>query len=73
MSERAKERTYSDAEVEEQLKRSCRSGSYENGWIRRKFRRRSWKGTLMVDQHRRPSREPPGIIPTSPRPTRGSK
>lgn len=48
MSERAKERTYSDAEVEERLKRELPQWKLEGGWIRRKYKTASWKGTLMV-------------------------
>jgi 4a-hydroxytetrahydrobiopterin dehydratase len=48
MSEKAKERTYSDAEVEERLKKELPQWKLENGWIRRKYKTASWKGTLMV-------------------------
>jgi 4a-hydroxytetrahydrobiopterin dehydratase len=48
MSERAAERTYSDAEVEERLKRDLPHWRLEGGWIRRKYKTASWKGTLMV-------------------------
>ncbi len=43
-----KERTYSDAEVEERLKKELPHWHLEGGWIRRKFKTNSWKGTLMV-------------------------
>lgn len=42
------ERTYSDAEVLERLTRELPHWSYENGWIRRKFRTSGWKASLMV-------------------------
>ncbi len=49
MSEaRGKERVYTEAEVEERLARELPHWTLEKGWIRRKFRTHSWKGTLMV-------------------------
>jgi len=42
------ERTYSDAEVEERLKSELPHWYLEDGWIRRRYRTNSWKGTLMV-------------------------
>ena len=42
------ERTYSDAEVEERLKQELPQWYLEDGWIRRRYRTNSWKGTLMV-------------------------
>ena len=42
------ERTYSDAEIEERLANELPQWRYENGWIRRKYKTASWKGTLMV-------------------------
>jgi 4a-hydroxytetrahydrobiopterin dehydratase len=42
------ERTYTDAEVEERLKKELPHWYLENGWIRRKYKTNSWKGTLMV-------------------------
>jgi 4a-hydroxytetrahydrobiopterin dehydratase len=48
MSERAKERTYTPAEIEERLRRDLPNWYFEDGWIRRKYRTNSWKGTLMV-------------------------
>ena len=43
-----KERTYSDEEIGERLKRDLPHWYLENGWIRRKYETHSWKGTLMV-------------------------
>src|SRR4051794_13384740 len=43
-----KERTYSDEEINTRLKRDLPHWYFENGWIRRKYRTHSWKGTLMV-------------------------
>ncbi len=48
MSERSEERTYSDAEVEARLKAELPHWFLEKGWIRRKYKTNSWKGTLMV-------------------------
>ena len=48
MTERSKERTYSDAEVKERLQRELPHWYLEGGWIRRKYRTHGWKGTLMV-------------------------
>jgi len=48
MSETKAERTYTDAEVEERLKAELPRWRLENGWIRRKYKTASWKGTLMV-------------------------
>ncbi|MGE0196431.1 MAG: 4a-hydroxytetrahydrobiopterin dehydratase, partial [Methylocystis sp.] len=42
------ERAYSEDEVAARLKRELPHWRYENGWIRRKFKTHSWKGTLMV-------------------------
>ena len=48
MSEPKAERIYTDAEVEERLKAELPRWRLENGWIRRKYKTASWKGTLMV-------------------------
>jgi 4a-hydroxytetrahydrobiopterin dehydratase len=48
MSERAKERTYTDAEVEERLKAELPKWELRDGWIRRRYKTASWKGTLML-------------------------
>ena len=48
MSETKSERTYSDEEIQQRLKRDLPHWYLENGWIRRKYRTNSWKGTLMV-------------------------
>ena len=45
---RGRERTYTDEEVEERLKRELPHWRLEKGWIRRKYKTNSWKGTLMV-------------------------
>ena len=37
-----KERVYSDAEVEERLKRELPHWFLEKGWIRRKYKTHSW-------------------------------
>ncbi len=48
MTERARDRTFSDDEIKGRLARELPHWSYEDGWIRRKYRTSSWKGTLMV-------------------------
>jgi 4a-hydroxytetrahydrobiopterin dehydratase len=48
MTERSKEQTYPDAEIETRLKAELPHWYLENGWIRRRYRTSSWKGTLMV-------------------------
>lgn len=48
MSEKSKERTYSDEEVEARLKKELPQWYLEGKWIRRKYKTHSWKGTLMV-------------------------
>ena len=42
------ERVYSDAEIETRLAQELPRWRLEKGWIRRKFRTHSWKGTMMV-------------------------
>ncbi len=42
------ESTYSDAEVTERLQQILPRWRFEDGWIRRKYKTNSWKGTLMV-------------------------
>ena len=42
------EKTYTENEIEEYLKKNLPHWYYENGWIRRKFKTSGWKGTLMV-------------------------
>jgi 4a-hydroxytetrahydrobiopterin dehydratase len=48
MTEKAKERVYSDEEVENRLAAELPKWRLENGWIRRKYKTHSWKSTLMV-------------------------
>src|SRR5712692_3401655 len=48
MPEANNERTYTDEEIQQRLKRDLPHWYLENGWIRRKYRTNSWKGTLMV-------------------------
>lgn len=48
MTETSKERTYSDADVEARLHSELPQWRLEKGWIRRKYKTNSWKGTLMV-------------------------
>ena len=48
MSERRKDKTYSEEEITARLAQDLPHWYYEDGWIRRKYRTSSWKGTLMV-------------------------
>jgi 4a-hydroxytetrahydrobiopterin dehydratase len=48
MVERAKDRTYGEEEIKARLAASLPHWYYEDGWIRRRYRTNSWKGTLMV-------------------------
>lgn len=48
MSEKNKEKTYDDAEIKQRLEKELPHWFYADGWIRRKYRTHSWKGTLMV-------------------------
>jgi 4a-hydroxytetrahydrobiopterin dehydratase len=42
------EQVYSEAEIQARLQQELPHWTYENGWIRRKFRTSGWKATLMV-------------------------
>ena len=48
MSTQAKEKTYTDTEVEKRLRKDLPRWYLEKGSIRRKYKTNSWKGTLMV-------------------------
>jgi 4a-hydroxytetrahydrobiopterin dehydratase len=48
MTDEKKERVYTDEEIETRLKSELPHWRLEHGWIRRKFKTHSWKGTLMV-------------------------
>jgi 4a-hydroxytetrahydrobiopterin dehydratase len=48
MAERARERTYDEAQIKARLAKELPHWYYEDGWIRRKYRTHGWKGTLMV-------------------------
>lgn len=48
MDTQAKEKTYADTEVEKRLRKDLPKWYLEKGWMRRKYRTNSWKGTLMV-------------------------
>jgi 4a-hydroxytetrahydrobiopterin dehydratase len=43
-----RERTYAEDEIKARLQKDLPLWWYENGWIRRKYKTHSWKGTLMV-------------------------
>jgi 4a-hydroxytetrahydrobiopterin dehydratase len=42
------EKTYDEAGIKQKLAAELPHWYYEDGWIRRKFKTGSWKGTLMV-------------------------
>lgn len=42
------EQTYTEEQIQQRLAEELPHWYYENGWIRRKYRTNSWKGTLMV-------------------------
>lgn len=42
------EQVYSDAQVQTRLAEELPYWYFEHGWIRRKYKTNSWKGTLMV-------------------------
>ncbi len=46
--DRKHEDTYNDEEVEQRLNEELPHWYLEKGWIRRKYKTNSWKGTLMV-------------------------
>lgn len=48
MAAKEKEYAYSESEILERLTGPLSHWRYENGWIRRKYRTHSWKGTLMA-------------------------
>jgi 4a-hydroxytetrahydrobiopterin dehydratase len=48
MTQTPRETVYGPEEIEARLKASLPHWYYEDGWIRRKYRTHSWKGTLMV-------------------------
>jgi 4a-hydroxytetrahydrobiopterin dehydratase len=43
-----RESVYSEQQINQRLAAELPHWTYENGWIRRKFRTEGWKGTLMV-------------------------
>jgi 4a-hydroxytetrahydrobiopterin dehydratase len=42
------EQVYSEEQIQSRLQEELPNWYYENGWIRRKYKTNSWKGTLMV-------------------------
>jgi len=42
------EKTYNEQEITKRLQQELPQWFYKEGWIRRKYRTHSWKGTLMV-------------------------
>ena len=43
MTEKVKEKVYSEAEIAERLQKELPKWFYENGWIRRKYKTHGWK------------------------------
>lgn len=43
-----KDEVYTEEEIEARLKDELPNWTYENGWIRRKYKTSGWKATLMV-------------------------
>jgi 4a-hydroxytetrahydrobiopterin dehydratase len=43
-----REQAYEEAEITARLAKELPHWRYENGWIRRKYKTHSWKGTLMA-------------------------
>jgi len=48
MSEAPVARVYAETEIAAHLQKHLPHWRYEGGWIRRRYRTNSWKGTLMV-------------------------
>lgn len=44
----SKEKTFTEIEILERLKKDLPNWFYESGWIRRKYKTTGWKSTLMV-------------------------
>ncbi len=42
------EQVYNEDQIQARLQEELPNWYYENGWIRRKYKTNSWKGTLMV-------------------------
>jgi len=42
------EQTYTEEQINQRLSEELPNWVYENGWIRRKYKTHSWKGTMMV-------------------------
>ncbi len=45
---KGKDETFSEEEITARLEDELPKWTYENGWIRRKYKTSGWKGTLMV-------------------------
>ncbi len=45
---KSKDETFTEEEIVARLKDELPKWTYENGWIRRKYKTSGWKGTLMV-------------------------
>jgi 4a-hydroxytetrahydrobiopterin dehydratase len=44
----SRETVYTEQQIQQRLATELAHWTYENGWIRRKYRTEGWKGTLMV-------------------------
>ncbi|MEM7400978.1 MAG: 4a-hydroxytetrahydrobiopterin dehydratase [Pseudomonadota bacterium] len=42
------EETYTEEQIKQRLEQELPNWIYENGWIRRKYKTHSWKGTMLV-------------------------
>ena len=65
MVERAKDKTYGEDEAKARLEAELPHWYLEDGWIRRRYRTNSWKGTLMVINAVGPSGRG-GVAPSRP-------
>ena len=66
-----KEHAYSESEIAERLTKELPHWRFENGWIRRRYKTHSWKGTLMVINAVDIWPRLLGTTPILPPPTRG--
>ncbi|MGF7162009.1 4a-hydroxytetrahydrobiopterin dehydratase [Rhodoligotrophos appendicifer] len=48
MNDKPREETFSDTDIQTRLEKDLPKWHLENGWIRRKYKTNSWKGTLMA-------------------------
>ena len=48
MNDKPREETFNDTDIQARLEKDLPKWHLENGWIRRKYKTNSWKGTLMA-------------------------